>query len=191
VVKVGVLALQGDVREHVRALDQAGATPVPVKTPGDLASVDALVIPGGESTTIGKLLERFGLRQPIVERAHSGMPLFGTCAGLILMAKEIVGSELAPHRLDLMDIAVRRNAYGRQVDSFEADLEVQGLDAPLRAAFIRAPVVQGVGDGVEVLARWEGQPVLVRQDRLLAASFHPEITGDPRLHELFVARVGG
>jgi 5'-phosphate synthase pdxT subunit len=191
VVKVGVLALQGDVREHVRALDQAGATPVPVKSPGDLASVDALVIPGGESTTIGKLLERFGLLQPVVERAHSGMPLFGTCAGLILMAKEIVGSELAPHRLDLMDIAVRRNAYGRQVDSFEADLDVEGLDAPLRAAFIRAPVVEGVGDGVEVLARWEGQPVLVRQGRLLAASFHPEITGDPRLHELFVARVGG
>ncbi len=190
-VKVGVLALQGDVREHVRALDQAGATPVPVKSPGDLASVDALVIPGGESTTIGKLLERFGLLQPVVERAHSGMPLFGTCAGLILMAKEIVGSELAPHRLDLMDIAVRRNAYGRQVDSFEADLDVEGLDAPLRAAFIRAPVVEGVGDGVEVLARWEGQPVLVRQGRLLAASFHPEITGDPRLHELFVARVGG
>ena len=190
-MKVGVLALQGDVREHVRALDQAGATPVPVKTPADLASVDALVIPGGESTTIGKLLERFGLRQPVIERAHSGMPLFGTCGGLILMAKEIVGSELAPHRLDLMDIAVRRNAYGRQVDSFEADLDVEGLDAPLRAAFIRAPVVEGVGDGVEVLARWEGQPVLVRQDGLLAASFHPEITGDPRLHELFVARVGG
>jgi pyridoxal 5'-phosphate synthase pdxT subunit len=191
VVKVGVLGLQGDVREHVRALDQVGATPVPVKTPGDLASVDALVIPGGESTTIGKLLERFGLRQPVVERAHAGMPLFGTCAGLILLAKEIVGSELAPHRLDLMDIAVRRNAYGRQVDSFEADLDVEGLDAPLRAAFIRAPVVEAVGDGVEVLARWEGQPVLVRQDRLLAASFHPEITADPRLHELFVARVGG
>jgi len=190
-VKVGVLALQGDVREHARALDEAGATPVPVKTPEDLCSVDALVIPGGESTTIGKLLERFGLLQPAIERAHSGMPLFGTCAGMILMAKEITGPELAPHRLNLMDIAVRRNAYGRQVDSFEADLDVEGLDAPLTAAFIRAPVVERVGDSVEVLARWEEQPVLVRQGHLLAASFHPEITGDPRLHELFVALVEG
>ena len=186
-VKVGVLALQGDVLEHARALDEAGATPVPVKTAEDLASVDALVVPGGESTTIGKLLHRFGLLAPVIERAHSGMPLFGTCAGMILMAKEITGPELAPHRLNLMDIAVRRNAYGRQVDSFEADLDVEGLDAPLTAAFIRAPVVERVGDGVEVLARWDEQPVLVRQGRLLAASFHPEITGDSRLHELFVA----
>jgi pyridoxal 5'-phosphate synthase pdxT subunit len=189
VVKVGVLALQGDVREHARALDEAGATPVPVKTAEDLASVDALVVPGGESTTIGKLLHRFGLLWPVIERALSGMPLFGTCAGMILMAKEITGPELAPHRLNLMDIAVRRNAYGRQVDSFEADLDVEGLDVPLTAAFIRAPVVEGVGDCVEVLARWDEQPVLVRQDRLLAASFHPEITGDSRLHELFVAMV--
>ncbi|MDQ3688496.1 MAG: pyridoxal 5'-phosphate synthase glutaminase subunit PdxT, partial [Chloroflexota bacterium] len=124
------------MREHARALDEAGATPVAVKTPEDLASVDALVIPGGESTTIGKLLDRFGLLQPVVERAHAGMPLFGTCAGMILMSREITGPELAPHRLNLMDIAVRRNAYGRQVDSFEADLDVEGLDAPLTAAFI-------------------------------------------------------
>jgi 5'-phosphate synthase pdxT subunit len=187
VVKIGVLALQGDVREHVRALHEAGATPVPVKAPADLASVDALVVPGGESTTIGKLLDRFGLLPPVIERAHSGMPLFGTCAGMILMAKEITGPELAPHRMNLMDIAVRRNAYGRQVDSFEVDLDVEGLDAPLTAAFIRAPVVEEVGDRVEVLARWDEQPVLVRQGRLLAASFHPEITGDSRLHQLFVA----
>jgi pyridoxal 5'-phosphate synthase pdxT subunit len=191
VVKVGVLALQGDVREHSRALDEAGATPVLVKTHDDLASVDALVIPGGESTTIGKLLERFGLLQPVFERARSGMPLFGTCAGMILMAKEIRGPELAPLRLELMDVTVRRNAYGRQVDSFEAELDVDGLDTPLTAAFIRAPVVERVGDCVEVLARWEDQPVLVRQGHLLAASFHPEITGDPRLHELFVSSVGG
>ena len=190
-VKAGVLALQGDVREHARALDEAGATPISVKTPEDLASVDALVIPGGESTTIGKLLDRFGLLQPVTGRAATGMPLFGTCAGMILMAKEITGPELAPHRLNLMDIAVRRNAYGRQVDSFEADLDVEGLDAPLTAAFIRAPLVERVGDGVEVLARWENQPVLVREGHLLAASFHPEITGDPRLHELFVALVEG
>lgn len=190
-VKAGILALQGDVREHARALDESGATPVPVKSPDDLASVDALVIPGGESTTIGKLLERFGLLQPVAERARSGMPLFGTCAGMILMAKEITGPQQAPHRLNLMDLTVRRNAYGRQVDSFEADLDVEGLDAPLRAAFIRAPVIERVGDGVEVLARWEDRPVLVRQGHLLAASFHPEITGDPRLHELFVALVEG
>jgi 5'-phosphate synthase pdxT subunit len=189
VVKVGVLALQGDVREHARALDETGATPVLVKTPENLASVEALVIPGGESTTIGKLLDRFGLLQPVVERARSGMSLFGTCAGMILMAKEIRGPEPAPHRLNLMDIAVRRNAYGRQVDSFEADLDVETMDGPLTAAFIRAPVVERVGDGVEVLAHWEHQPVLVRQGHLLAASFHPEITGEPRLHELFVSMV--
>jgi len=191
VVKVGVLALQGDVREHSRALDEAGATAVPIKTRVDLSSVDALVLPGGESTTIGKLLERFGLLQPVVERARSGMPLFGTCAGMILMAKEITGPELAPLRLKLMDISVKRNAYGRQVDSFEADLDVESLDAPLTAAFIRAPVVERVGACVEVLARWEDRPVLVRQGNLLAASFHPEITGDHRLHELFVSSVEG
>jgi len=191
VVKVGVLALQGDVREHSRALDGAGATAVPIKTRVDLSSVDALVLPGGESTTIGKLLERFGLLQPVVERARSGMPLFGTCAGMILMAKEITGPELAPLRLKLMDISVKRNAYGRQVDSFEADLDVESLDAPLTAAFIRAPVVERVGACVEVLARWEDRPVLVRQGNLLAASFHPEITGDHRLHELFVSSVEG
>ncbi|MBA2365920.1 MAG: pyridoxal 5'-phosphate synthase glutaminase subunit PdxT [Actinobacteria bacterium] len=190
-VKVGVLALQGDVREHSRALDGAGATAVPIKTRVDLSSVDALVLPGGESTTIGKLLERFGLLQPVVERARSGMPLFGTCAGMILMAKEITGPELAPLRLKLMDISVKRNAYGRQVDSFEADLDVESLDAPLTAAFIRAPVVERVGACVEVLARWEDRPVLVRQGNLLAASFHPEITGDHRLHELFVSSVEG
>jgi len=191
VVKVGVLALQGDVREHSRALDGAGATAVPIKTRVDLSSVDALVLPGGESTTIGKLLERFGLLQPVVERARSGMPLFGTCAGMILMAKEITGPELAPLRLKLMDISVKRNAYGRQVDSFEADLDVESLDAPLTAAFIRAPVVERVGACVEVLARWEDRPVLVSQGNLLAASFHPEITGDHRLHELFVSSVEG
>ena len=188
-VKAGVLALQGDVREHLRALDDAGAAPVPVKTTDDLASVDALVIPGGESTTIGKLLDRFGLLQPVTERARAGMPLLGTCAGMILMARELRGPEQAPHRLDLMDIAVRRNAYGRQVDSFEADLVVDGLDSPLRAAFIRAPVVERVGEGLEVLASWEEHAVLVRQDHLLAASFHPEITGDPRLHQLFLRLV--
>ena len=188
-MKIGVLGLQGDVREHERALDAAGATPVVVRRPDEVASVDALILPGGESTTIGKLLDRFDLLEPLRERAESGMPLYGTCAGMILMASEIEGPQAAPHRLGVMDITVRRNGYGRQVESFEADLDVAGFDHPLRAAFIRAPVVERVGDGVEVLASCESRPVLVRQGALLASSFHPEMTGDPRVHELFVALV--
>jgi pyridoxal 5'-phosphate synthase pdxT subunit len=188
-MKVGVLALQGDVREHARALAAAGAAPVAVKRGEELAAVDALVIPGGESTTIGKLLTRFGLLGPIRARARAGMPLYGTCAGMILMAREVVGGHPAPDRLGVMDIAVRRNAYGRQVDSFEDDLDVAGLDEPFRAVFIRAPVVESIGAGVDVLAERAGHPVLVRQDVLFASSFHPEITPDARVHELFVATV--
>jgi pyridoxal 5'-phosphate synthase pdxT subunit len=183
-MKIGVLGLQGDVREHLAALDAAGATPVVIKRPDAMSEIDALVLPGGESTTIGKLLHRFGLMEPLRERAGAGMPLYGTCAGMILMAGEIVGGDL-PHGLGLMDVAVRRNAYGRQVDSFETDLEVAGLKEPFRATFIRAPVVERVGDGVEVLATYEGAPVLVRQRNLLASSFHPEISGDGRIHEMF------
>lgn len=186
-MKVGIVALQGDVREHSRAIDAAGATPVVVKHADEIAGVDAAVLPGGESTTIGKLLDRFGLLEPLAERARSGMPLYGTCAGLILMADGVVGRENAPHRLAVMDIVVRRNAYGRQVDSFEADLDVDGLDAPFRATFIRAPVVEEVGDEVEVLARHREHPVLVRQRNLLASTFHPEMTDDPRIHALFLA----
>jgi 5'-phosphate synthase pdxT subunit len=189
VVKVGVLGLQGDVREHVRALEAAGAFAVVVRRPHELDMVDALVLPGGESTTIGKLLDRFGLLEPIGERAGAGMPLYGTCAGMILMAREVVGPAAAPHRLGIMDCAVRRNAYGRQIDSFEADLDVDGLAEPFRAIFIRAPVVERVGPSVEVLATCAGTPVLVRQGPLLASSFHPEMTGDSRVHELFVSCV--
>jgi pyridoxal 5'-phosphate synthase pdxT subunit len=185
-LKVGVLGLQGDVREHERALERAGATPVVVRRPDEIASVDGVVLPGGESTTIGKLLDRFELLEPLRARALKGMPLYGTCAGMILMASEIEGPQAAPHRLGVMDIAVRRNAYGRQVDSFEADLDVAGLDSPLRAAFIRAPVVERVGPAVEVLAALDDRPVLVRERHLLASSFHPEMTGDERIHELFV-----
>ncbi len=185
-MKIGVLGLQGDVREHARALERAGATPVVVRRPDEIASVDGVVLPGGESTTIGKLLDRFELLEPLRRRATAGMPLYGTCAGMILMATEIAGPQAAPHRLAVMDIAVRRNAYGRQVDSFEADLEVAGLASPLRAAFIRAPVVERVGPAVEVLAALDDRPVLVRQGHLLASSFHPEMTGDERVHELFV-----
>ncbi len=181
--------MQGDVREHLSAVEAAGAAPVVVKHPEDVAAVDGLIMPGGESTAIGKLLDRFGLSEPIRKRANDGMPLYGTCAGLILMANEIVGDEDAPHRLRLLDVAVRRNAYGRQVDSFECDLDVEGLDQPYRAVFIRAPVIEAAGHGVEVLAERAGAPVLVRQGRLLASSFHPEMTGDPRVHEMFVKMV--
>jgi 5'-phosphate synthase pdxT subunit len=190
-VKIGVLGLQGDVREHVNALESVDATPVVVKRVDEVASVDGLIIPGGESTTIGKLLERFGLLEPIAERARAGMPLYGTCAGLILMAKHTSGDQDAPHRLGVMDVTVRRNAYGRQVDSFEADIDVDGLDGPFRAVFIRAPAIEAVGDQVDVLAEHHGTAVIVRQGRLLGSSFHPEMTGDARVHRLFVSMVDG
>ncbi len=185
-MKVGVLDLQGDVREHARALEAAGASAIAVKHPYDLSIVDALVLPGGESTTIGKLLDRYGLLDPIRARARTGMPLYGTCAGMILMATSAAGPDDVEHGLGLLDATVRRNAYGRQVESFEADLDVVGLDEPYRAVFIRAPSVDSVSDGVEVLAELDGDPVLVRQGHLLASSFHPEMTDDGRVHELFL-----
>ncbi len=185
---IGVLALQGDVPEHLRALKAAGADAVPVKTRAGLESVDGLVIPGGESTTVGMLLERFNLMEPLRERVSSGMPLFGTCTGLILMAREIAGS--AQPRIGCLDVTVERNAYGRQVDSFEADIPAPALgETPLRAVFIRAPRITRAEPGVEVLAATEAGPVLVRQGHLLGASFHPELTGDARVHALFVDMV--
>lgn len=190
-MKVGIIALQGDVREHARALDGAGATPVIVKHADEIAEIDAAILPGGESTTIGKLLRRFGLLDPLARRTRDGMPLYGTCAGLILMARDIVGKEDAPDRLGVMDITVTRNAYGRQVDSFETDLDVAGLDSAFRAVFIRAPAIEEVGEGVEVLAWHRDQPVLVRQGNLLASTFHPEMSGDARIHDLFVSGIGG
>jgi len=188
-VKIGVLGLQGDVREHQAALEAAGAVPVVVKRPGELDGLDGLILPGGESTTIGLLLDRFGLLEPLRQRALDGMPLFGTCAGLILMATEIAGPDAARHRLSVLDVTVRRNAYGRQPESFEAEVAVAGRGgdgAKVRVAFIRAPVIERLGRGVEVLGEWEGSPVLVRQGHLLAASFHAEITGEHRVHEIFV-----
>lgn len=166
-------------------LVDAGATPVLVRTPEDLASVECLAIPGGESTTIGRLASRFGLVEPIQERVRQGMPVFGTCAGMIVLAREVNGGELL---LGLMDIGVDRNAYGRQVDSFEADVDLKDV-GPVRGVFIRAPQVSRVGEGVEVLARHEGRPVVVRQGSMLAATFHPEIAGDPRLHAYFLELV--
>jgi 5'-phosphate synthase pdxT subunit len=188
-LKVGVLGLQGDVREHVAALEAAGATPVVVKKADELASIDGLVMPGGESTTIGKLLDRFGLLEPLTERVRDGLPVYGTCAGAILLARDIVGDQDAPHRVPVMDITVRRNAYGRQVDSFEADLEVTGMEDLFRAVFIRAPAIERTGDDVEVLASVDGAPVLVREGRLMASTFHPEMTGDNRVHQMFVALI--
>jgi 5'-phosphate synthase pdxT subunit len=185
-VKAGVLALQGDFREHALAFADAGATPVEVRTPEDLAGVACLAIPGGESTTIGKLARAYGLVEPIRDRAHAGMPILGTCAGMIVLARRVVGGEAL---LGLMDIVVRRNAYGRQVDSFESDLAVEGIDHRIRGVFIRAPVVEAVGPGVLVLAEHEGHPVVLEEGSLLVASFHPELVGETGLHRYLMRKV--
>jgi pyridoxal 5'-phosphate synthase pdxT subunit len=185
-VKIGVLALQGAFAAHARLLADLGAHPVEVRNPDDLSGVDALVLPGGESTTVSMLLDSSGLLEPVGERLRDGMPVFGTCAGLILLAGTVVDGRPDQRSFGVLDIDVRRNAYGRQVDSFEADLEVDGLEDEFHAIFIRAPVVERAGDGVEVLARWADLPVLVRQGPVLAAAFHPELSGDARLHERFV-----
>jgi pyridoxal 5'-phosphate synthase pdxT subunit len=186
--RVGVLALQGDVPEHVRMTEQVGAEPVTVRRPADLESVDALIIPGGESTTVGKLLDRYNLMEPIRERARGGMPILGTCTGLILMAREIEGSDQP--RLGLLDVTVRRNAYGRQLDSFETDVASPALGPPpLRAVFIRAPRITRTGPDVEVLAESEEHPILVRQGNLIGAAFHPEMAGDDRVHRLLIRQI--
>jgi 5'-phosphate synthase pdxT subunit len=185
-VKAGVLALQGDFREHARAFAAAGATPVEVRMPAQLADVDCLAIPGGESTTIGKLARAYDLVDPVRERARAGMPIFGTCAGMIVLAREVLGGEPL---FALMDVTVRRNAYGRQVDSFEADLDVAGIDHRVRGVFIRAPWIERVGDGVRVLAEHEDRPVVLEQGNLLAASFHPELVGETGLHEYLLGRI--
>jgi 5'-phosphate synthase pdxT subunit len=185
-MKAGVLALQGDFREHAKAFADAGATPIEVRTPEQLSRVECLAIPGGESTTISKLARSAGLVEPILERARSGMPILGTCAGMIVMAKRVIGLEPL---LDLVDVTVRRNAYGRQVDSFEADVDVEGVDRPVRGVFIRAPVVEDVGDDVRVLAEHEGRPVVLEQGNLVVASFHPELADEARLHEYLLGKV--
>jgi 5'-phosphate synthase pdxT subunit len=192
---IGVLALQGDVREHLAALAEAGADPRPVRRAAELAEVDALVIPGGESTTIDKLTRAFDLREPILDRLMAGMPAYGSCAGMILLADRVVDATADQLSFGGIDITVRRNAFGRQVDSFEEDVTVAGVPGPpVRAVFIRAPWVEQAGDAVEVLATsvagpTAGRIVAVRQGNLLATSFHPEITGDTRVHRLFVEMV--
>jgi 5'-phosphate synthase pdxT subunit len=191
---VGVLALQGDVLEHVRMLSLAGARAVAVRHPEQLADLDGVLLPGGESTTIGTMLERFGLLEPLRGRLRGGLPALGTCAGAILMGSEALLSDGTPSDqplLEVMDTTVRRNAFGRQVASFEGSLDIAGVPAPpMRAAFIRAPWFERVGPDVEPLAQVDtplgAKIVVVRQDHLLAAAFHPELTGDPRLHALFV-----
>ncbi|MFE9663360.1 MULTISPECIES: pyridoxal 5'-phosphate synthase glutaminase subunit PdxT [unclassified Streptomyces] len=187
---IGVLALQGDVREHLAALAAAGAAARPVRRPEELAEVDALVVPGGESTTISKLAVLFGLMEPLRARVRAGMPVYGTCAGLIMLADRILDPRSGQETIGGIDMVVRRNAFGRQNESFEAAVEVTGVSgSPVEGVFIRAPWVESVGPGVEVLATHAGHVVAVRQGRALATSFHPELTGDHRVHALFVAMV--
>lgn len=178
-----MLGLQGDFREHLNVLKRLGVEAYDVRTVEDLSQVDALILPGGESTTIARLLNLSGLDRAIEERSHQGMPIYGTCAGLILLAKEIV--DASPQGLGLIDISVARNAYGRQVDSFETNIQIKGLGS-FHAIFIRAPKIIRCGPGVEVLAEHDGVPVLARQGRVLVSSFHPELTDDTRVHEHFL-----
>ncbi|MXG90673.1 pyridoxal 5'-phosphate synthase glutaminase subunit PdxT [Nocardioides flavescens] len=198
---IGVLALQGDVREHVAVLDSLGVRAVAVRRERELAGVAGLVIPGGESTTMIRLARTFGLLEPLRERIASGMPAFGTCAGMILLADRVLDGERGQETLGGLDVTVRRNAFGRQVDSSEREVSVRGLDAPVHAVFIRAPWVESAGPGVEVLARTEaatgpddasapddgaGRIVMVRQGPLMATSFHPEVAGGSGVHRMFV-----
>jgi len=186
--RVGVLALQGDVVEHARALERAGADVAEVRTPDDLARVDALVVPGGESTTVIRLIDRFGLTGPIKERVRAGMPFWGTCMGMIVAAHDV--AELEQPTLDLLDVTVRRNAFGRQVESAEVPLTIPALGAePFPAVFIRAPWIERTGPGVETLAERDAHGVMVRQDNVLGTSFHPELTGDDRVHAYFLGMV--
>jgi pyridoxal 5'-phosphate synthase pdxT subunit len=189
-VKIGVLSLQGDVREHARSLSDCGVHSSLVRRPSELEAVDALVIPGGESTTISKLARIFDIFQPIQERISAGMPVYGSCAGMILLADRVEDAIVGQESFGGLDVTVRRNAFGRQVDSFETDLTFKGItQPPIRAVFIRAPWVESVGSSVEVLAEVDGHPVAVRSDHLFATSFHPELTGDNRIHKFFIEEV--
>lgn len=182
--RVGVLALQGDVREHLRILESLGAKALPVKKPDELASVEALVIPGGESTTIGKMAVRFGLLEPLRAAIGDGLPVYGTCAGMILLGGAVTEGDQP--LIGALDVMVRRNAFGRQNESFEANLDIEGLDTPFHAVFIRAPWIEKVGSEVEVLSVVDSHAVMVRQGPILATSFHPELTGDGRIHQMLL-----
>lgn len=190
--KVGVVALQGAFREHREVLDALGADAVEVRTPADLAAIDALILPGGESTTLSKLLDSSGVRAPLAGMLRDGLPALGTCAGMILLAREVVDGRPDQESFAAIDVAVRRNAYGRQRDSFEVPIDLAGLavegvtGGPFPGVFIRAPRIESLGDEVEVLARHDGDPVLARQGAVVVTSFHPELSGDLRVHEWFV-----
>jgi len=188
-VHIGVLALQGAFREHIYAIEALNARATAIRLPEQLADVDGLIIPGGESTAISKLMASYGFYEPIAARYAEGMAVWGTCAGAILIAKNIIDGIEDQRGLELMDITVRRNAYGRQIDSFEADLDFAHIDEAYRGIFIRAPWLDSVGEGVEVLAEHDGHICAAREGRLMATTFHPELTGDPRVHRYFVEEV--
>ena len=189
--RVGVLALQGAFAKHCERLRSLGLEAPAVRTPDDLQRCDALVLPGGESTTMSRLLTTSGLFDALKSRFAEGMPVFGTCAGLILLSTEVLDGRPDQRSFDRIDLTTRRNGYGRQLDSFEADLDVAGLDEPFHAVFIRAPLVERVGADLEVLAEHDGVPVLLRDGTCTVAAFHPELTDDPRLHEMFISQLPG
>ncbi len=186
--RVGILALQGDVREHARVLRGLGAEPVEVRSPAELAGLDAIVIPGGESTTIGRLARLYGLLDPLRDAIDGGLPAFGTCAGMILLASGVTAGDQP--QLGVLDVIVQRNAFGRQNESFEAELAVEGFDDSFHGVFIRAPWVAKVGSEVRVLAEFAGHPVMVQQGAVLATAFHPELTDDSRVHALLLEMAG-
>lgn len=186
-IRIGVLGLQGAVREHLKTFQRCGVDAIAVKSADGLDLVNGLVIPGGESTTIRRLLDTSGMVAPLIKFSQARRPIFGTCAGLILLAKKLISGET--HNLGLMNITVERNSFGRQVDSFETDLEIQGLDKPFPAVFIRAPHIVEVGEGVDVLSSCQNRMVMVRQGHLLGCSFHPELTDDDRISRLFIDMV--
>ncbi len=190
-MRVGVLALQGAFREHIYALEALDVAAVAVRLPHQLDDLDGLIIPGGESTAIAKLMESYGFYEPVSARFAEGMAVWGTCAGAILIAKEVADAIPDQRSLALMDVTVRRNAYGRQIDSFEVDLDVEGIDEPFRGVFIRAPWIESVAADAEAIAEHDGHIVAARQGRLLSTTFHPELTGDPRVHRYFIERVIG
>lgn len=189
-MKIGVLALQGDVREHIACLNDCGVDAAPVRRKEEISSIDGLIIPGGESTTISKLARTFEVFESITRAIAQGLPVYGSCAGMILLADRVEGAILGQETFGGLDITVRRNAFGRQVESFEADLALKGITAaPFRAIFIRAPWVENHGSEVEVLGSWQGHPVAVRAKNILATAFHPELTGDNRVHRYFIEEV--
>jgi 5'-phosphate synthase pdxT subunit len=189
-LRIGVLALQGDVKEHIRAVAECGASAFPVKTVAELASCDGLIIPGGESTTISKLARSFGLFIPISKAIEAGLPVYGSCAGMILLADRVLDSMVGQESFGGLDVTVRRNAFGRQIDSFESEIDFAATRPfPFNALFIRAPWVEEVGSDVEILAKVEGHPVAVRSGNLFATSFHPELTRDTRIHRYFLDEV--